>query len=300
MTVGTRIRRGLRPDWLNFLLTNRIPRRFVTLAMGRISRIRSPLFTAVGIAIWGRFCDLDLRDAKRSRFESLHDCFTRELKSGARSVVDDPSHFASPCDAIVGAVGVVDAGTVLQAKGASYRLAELLQDPALALTHEGGVYATLRLSAGMYHRFHAPHDCRIERVDYVSGDAWNVNPPALARIERLFCRNERAVIRCRLDGGELLTLVPVAAILVASIRLRFVDVRLHLRYRGPNRIPCDARLVKGEEMGWFENGSTIIVLGPPGVTLSRGTGDRIRMGESLMRFDGIRVPQRTDACTSAG
>jgi phosphatidylserine decarboxylase len=142
----------------------------------------------------------------------------------------------------------------------------------------------------MYHRFHAPADCRVEQVNYISGDTWNVNPIALKRVERLFCKNERAVIRCRLpQSGALITLVPVAAILVASMRLKFLDVLLHLRYRGPNVIPCDAGLRRGEEMGWFEHGSTIIVFAPRGACLAEavGEGDRIQMGQALMRIDGI-------------
>jgi len=103
----------------------------------------------------------------------------------------------------------------------------------------------------------------------------------------LFCKNERAVIRCRLADGAIITLVPVAAILVASMRLRFLDVLLHLRYRGPNLIRCDAALRRGEEMGWFEHGSTIIVFAPQGAALSAGVeeGGAIQMGRPLMRFD---------------
>jgi phosphatidylserine decarboxylase len=174
---------------------------------------------------------------------------------------------------------------VLQAKGFPYALAELLCDEDLAHYYRGGEFATLRLTSSMYHRFHAPYDCRVEQIDYISGDTWNVNPIALKRIERLYCKNERAVIRCRLPSGVLVTLVPVAAILVASIRLKFLDVRLHLKYRGPNRIPCAATLCKGEEMGWFEHGSTIIVLAPRGLKLCARwrDGGRIRMGEALMR-----------------
>ena len=126
----------------------------------------------------------------------------------------------------------------------------------------------------------------MERVSYISGDTWNVNPIALKRVERLFCKNERAVIRCRLPSGALLTLVPVAAILVASIRLKFLDVRLHLEYGGPNEIPCNVPVSKGEEMGWFEHGSTIIVFASEGVSLRDGLGEggRLRMGEPLMRL----------------
>jgi phosphatidylserine decarboxylase len=89
-----------------------------------------------------------------------------------------------------------------------------------------------------------------------------------------------------LPGGSLLTLVPVAAILVASIRLRFLDVQLHLKYRGPNVIPCDVPVAKGEEMGWFEHGSTIIVFAPRGMVLcpTIREGERVNMGQALMRL----------------
>lgn len=85
-----------------------------------------------------------------------------------------------------------------------------------------------------------------------------------------------------------MTLVPVAAILVASMRLKFLDVLLHLRYRGPNVIPCDCALRRGEEMGWFEHGSTIIMFAPPGACLSDTlqAGGRIQMGQPLMHFAG--------------
>jgi phosphatidylserine decarboxylase len=229
---------------------------------------------------------LDLSEARTDRFKSLHDCFTRELKEGARPIDADPSVLTSPCDALVGACGRVEDGMVLQAKGFPYPLAELLGDAELVDYYRRGEFATLRLTSSMYHRFHAPYDCRVERVSYISGDTWNVNPIALKRVERLFCKNERAVIRCRLPSGALLTLVPVAAILVASIRLKFLDVRLHLEYRGPNVIPCDAQVRKGQEMGWFEHGSTIIVFAPEGVSLRQGLGEggRLRMGEALMRL----------------
>jgi phosphatidylserine decarboxylase len=155
----------------------------------------------------------------------------------------------------------------------------------------------------MYHHFHAPCDCRIRQITYVAGDAWNLNPPALARIERLFCRNERAVLRAEIAGRtETIALVPVAAILVASIRLRFVDVRLHLRYRGPNPIRCDAALRKGEEMGWFEHGSTIIVLAPRGFELAYdiGPGVTVRAGHRLMRASQAGVGDPPRAAAHAG
>ena len=150
---------------------------------------------------------------------------------------------------------------------------------------EGGSYVTLRLTSAMYHRFHAPADGRLQHVSYLSGDTWNVNPIALARVQRLFCRNERAVLRLRLDDGTPLALVPVAAVLVASIRLHALDVLLHLRWPGPNEMPCDAALCRGQELGWFEHGSTILVFTPAGFALASGIGPgtRVRMGQALLR-----------------
>jgi len=287
MTLRAFIRRIAGHEGLNFFLTNRLPRVALTRLMGRISKIEQPLVRSLSIGLWRLFTDLDLSDAKKAEFRSLHDCFTRELREGARRVDRDPAVLASPSDGIVGAAGRIEDGLLLQAKGSAYRLDDLLHDPAYAAGFSGGSYVTLRLTSAMYHRFHAPHDCHVEQVTYVAGDAWNVNPPALARVERLYCRNERAVIRCQLAaGGQPIALVPVAAILVASIRLHFIDVLLHLRYRGPNVIACDTRLGKGEEMGWFEHGSTIIVLAPAGFTLAPGLaqGMRIRMGEPLLRL----------------
>lgn len=279
------LRQVFQQEDLNFLLTNRVPRIALTRFMGRFSRIESPLLARLSIAVWRMFTDLDLSESPPRRYRSLKECFTRELKPGARTVDADPSVFASPCDAIVGACGRVEGGRVYQAKGFPYRIGELFgptQDPSAFME---GTYVTLRLTSAMYHRFHAPHDLVLDHVTYLSGDTWNVNPIALARVEKLFCRNERAVLRGRLAvGGHPIALVPVAAVLVASIRLHGLDVLLHLGRRGPNEMPCRIRAGKGEELGWFEHGSTILVFVPPGFTLADGIapGVAIRMGQALL------------------
>ncbi|MGO9592970.1 MAG: archaetidylserine decarboxylase [Steroidobacteraceae bacterium] len=289
MTPRSVIAKLTQQEDLNFLLTNRLPRRWLTLFTGWLSRLEQPLVRDFCIAIWRLFSELDLSEARATHFKSLHECFTRELKDGARRVDPDPAVLVSPCDAIIGAMGRVAAGSVLQAKGFPYTLMDLLGDDELVRSYLNGSYVTLRLASGMYHRFHAPYDCRVEQVTYISGDTWNVNPIALKRIEKLFCKNERAIIRCRLvPSGQLITLVAVAAILVASVRLHFLDVLLHLRYRGPNTIPCDASLHKGDEMGWFQHGSTIIAFAPEGFALCDRLrqGSIIRMGEPLLELEG--------------
>jgi phosphatidylserine decarboxylase len=287
MTLRSQLLRTVAREDLNFLLTNRIPRRWLTLFMGWFSQIEQPLVRDVSIALWRFFSDLDLQEAKKSEFRSMHDCFIRELKEGARPIEQDPNTLVSPCDAIVGACGAIAGTTLYQIKGFPYTLGDLLCDRELIEAHRDGRYVTLRLTAGMYHRFHAPYDCRIDQVTYISGDTWNVNPIALKRIEGLFCKNERALLRTRLAAtGHYLTLVPVAAVLVASIRLHFTDVLLSLKYSGPNLISCDATFAKGEEMGWFQHGSTILVFAPGDFSLSEnvGEGAMIRVGEPLMHL----------------
>jgi phosphatidylserine decarboxylase len=270
---------------VNFLVTNRIPRLALTRFMGWFSRIEQPLVSRLSLLAWRAFADLRLEEARKTRFSSLHDCFVRELKPGARPPDPDPAVLTSPCDAIVGASGTVEGTRVFQIKGSPYSILDLLEEHDLAAGFQDGTYVTLRITSSMYHRFHAPHDCRVGPVTYFSGDAWNVNPPALKRVEKLFCKNERALIRTRLErSGHEVLLVPVAAVLVASIRLRFLDVALNLRYRGPNFIACDARFGKGEEMGWFEHGSTLLVFAPRGFTLLAREGSVIRAGEPLMRL----------------
>ncbi|MFO0121732.1 MAG: archaetidylserine decarboxylase [Inhella sp.] len=268
---------------LNFLLTNRVPRIALTRFMGWFSKVRSPALTRLSLWVWRQFTDLDLSDAKQQRFDSLHACFTRELVPGARPIAADPAVLVSPSDAIVGALGRVEAGTVLQAKGMPYPLAELLGSADDAAEFEGGHYLTLRLTSAMYHRFHAPDDATVTDVRYLSGDTWNVNPIALKRVERLFCRNERAVLRLRLHDDRPLLIVPVAAILVASMRLHCLDVLLHLRWRGPRDTRCHAPVRRGQELGWFEHGSTLVLLVPPDLQPLVTPGERLRMGQPLLR-----------------
>lgn len=285
---GSLLRRLQQQDTLNFWLTNRIPRVLLSRAMGRFSRIRSPLLTRWSIRIWRLFADdLRLHESPARSYVSLQECFTRELLPGTRPIHDGRDALTSPCDAVVGAHGTVTDGTLLQAKGMVYRLDELLGDRQLARRHAGCAYVTLRLKSSMYHRFHAPCAGRICDVAHLSGDAFNVNPPTLARIPGLFCRNERAVISLEPDRPQparTVTLVPVAAVLVSSMRLAFLGDRAGGPRRRPGRTRCDVQVSRGQELGWFEHGSTIIVIAGPGLSLAPGleTGKIVRMGESLL------------------
>ena len=276
----------LRED-LNFLLTNRIPRRLATQLAGWFSRIENPTLTRVSIAVWTFFAgDLRLHESEDVQFRSVRDCFTRRLREGARPITQAMDTLISPCDAEVGAFGRIDGSTLIQAKGLTYSLQELLHDSALASRHQNGVFITLRLKSSMYHRFHAPCNARLRRVRFISGDTWNVNPIAVRRIERLFCRNERVVVEMDVEDPALtLTLVPVAAILVASIRVNSIPYPFNQQYKGSAVVECDSTVTRGDELGYFENGSTIIVLVSGKFVPCENVRDGavIRMGEPLFR-----------------
>jgi phosphatidylserine decarboxylase len=218
----------------------------------------------------------------------MHDCFIRELKPGARTIDTRENILSSPCDAIVGECGRIDHTQVFQAKGFPYSLTSLMgftpRTGELVQSLKNGTYVTLRLTSSMYHRFHAPADATLTHVTHISGDTWNVNPIALKKVEQLFCKNERAVLNFKLADGTPLIMVPVAAILVASLRLHAINLMFHLDYEGPNEIPCAIQTYKGEELGWFQHGSTILVFVPPGFKLAEGieTGQRIKMGQALL------------------
>lgn len=284
---GWRERLLLQED-LNFLLTNRIPRIAATRFMGWFSRIESPLLTRLSIVIWRLFAPLDLTEAKPRTYRSLRECFIRELKPGLRPLDTDPGVITSPCDGIVGACGDMNGTELFQAKGFPYTLEDLFGNSPIGRERvarfRDGTFVTLRLTSTMYHRFHAPADGRLTHLTYISGDTWNVNPIALKRVEKLFCKNERAVLDLQLENGAQLALVPVAAVLVASMRFHCADVQMNVDYAGPNEIPVSSNIRKGEELGWFEHGSTIIVFAPRGFALAPGVvmGANIRMGNALL------------------
>ena len=279
MTLRSQILRLFEQEDLNFLLTNRIPRRLATQFMGWFSKIEQPLVRDLSIGLWRFFSDLDLSEAKKTQL-SQH---ARLLHPGAQGRCA-PDRSAGPKFSSARAMpssahpARSPAPTSFRSRASPTRWRTCCCDRELVDAHRDGRYVTLRLTSSMYHRFHAPHDCRVEQVTYISGDTWNVNPIALRRVEKLFCKNERAMLRTTLTAtaARPSPWSPVAAILVASIRLNFLDGPLGLRHRGPDVLPCDAAFGKGQEMGWFEHGSTIIVFAPDDFSLC----ENVREGDA--------------------
>ncbi len=270
---------------INFLLTNRIPRRYATLFMGWFSRIENPIVYFLTMSIWRGFSsEIDFTEAKKNKFKSLHDFFIRELKPGARKINNNPKIITSPCDAIVGSHGKITGAELFQAKGFPYTLMDLLMDETLVNRYRDGFYITLRLKSTMYHHLHAPCEGSISKINYISGDTWNVNPISLKRVEKLFCKNERAILDIQLDKPNTgITLVPVAAILVASMKFYCLPEILNLKYKGQNNIPCHSSFKKGDDLGYFQHGSTVIIFATKNMQLTNNIieGNNILMGEDL-------------------
>ena len=273
---------------LNFLLTNRIPRRLATRFMGWFSRIEHPLVRSVDRRSGGcspTSTSLSARTALPQPARLLH----ARADAGRPPDRPRPDLLPQPCDAIVGACGPVAGTEVFQAKGFPYTLDDLLAIRHSTPPFRDGRFVTLRLTSSDVPPLPRAARLPCRQVSYIAGDTWNVNPIALKRVEKLFCKNERAVLAPGCARGDRITLVPVAAILVASIRLRFPDVLLHL-HRGPNEIPVEARFGKGEEMGGFQHGSTIILfvpagLRPGGERPARHCHSRRRASDAVARDD---------------
>ncbi len=271
-------------ETLNFLMTNRFPRLAVSRIMGVISRWEHPVFVQPALWLWNAFANLNLDEAEQSKFTSLRDCFTRALKPGMRPIANNAA-FVSPCDGILGATGLIEQGTLLQIKGMPYKLDELLLDAQAGGHLEGYRYLTIRITASMYHRLHSPCKLTIRNIQWITGDSWNVNPVALKRVEKLFCRNHRAVLKTEMENGETCVIVPVAAVLVGALRVHALGKVLDQNTEPFAFHPIGAEVDAGQELGWFEHGSTVVMLVPAQYQLAQGLqeGSGLKMGQVLLQ-----------------
>jgi phosphatidylserine decarboxylase len=237
--------------------------------------------------------ELDLRE-----YRSLGDFFTRKLRNGARTVDASSDAIVSPCDGAVSAAGIATDGTLVQAKGHTYSLAELVADDVFAQKLVGGAYATIYLSPRDYHRVHTPVAGDIVRYDYIPGSLWPVNRWATQRREGLLSRNERVVIR--LNAGALgdVAVVMVGALGVGNIRLfqpKQSDAPDSATLRGATERTTievdDVRVEKGDELGAFRLGSTVVLLfGPKAVELADlQTNQVLQFGERIGTATGGRA-----------
>ncbi len=265
MTDGTGARIGQR---LFVALQYALPQHLLSGLMFGFTRLRLGALTRGLIRAFVGHFKVDLREAHWSdpaAYPSFNAFFTRALRADARPPDGAANALLSPVDGTISQIGDIHDGQLFQAKGHEYGVVELLGgDSALARAFDGGRFATLYLSPRDYHRIHMPLDGTLRETIHVPGRLFSVNPVTVAAVPGLFARNERVV--CVFDStvGPL-ALVLVGAIFVGSIETVWSGRITPQRGRGVRREPAGTRpvrIARGEEMGRFNMGSTVIVLLP--------------------------------------
>ncbi len=259
-----------------------LPQHLLSRLLGRFAnstRLAQPLIRAFSAAY-----GVSLEEAERQSFgdyRTFNDFFTRALQPSARPLAEDPDALVSPADGTISQLGPIRSGELLQAKGVRYPLSALLLDDAASRTFDDGWFATIYLAPADYHRVHAPRAGRLQRSLAVPGELFSVNATTEGGIERLFCRNERLVMHFDTAAGPL-ALVMVGALIVASIETVF-EAPLS-PYRVQSSAEHDHTFARGEEIGRFLLGSTVIIVVPRDSVVPLAplaVGSRVRMGEAL-------------------
>ena len=284
-------------------LLKRLPQAGLSRGMGRVADVRLPAsLRRPVLSAFVKAFGIDASEAARplEAYGSINELFTRRLKEGARRWPDGPG-LASPVDGVVGQVGRIDAGRLVQAKGRHYSAADLLGDADEAARYDGGWFVTLYLSPRHYHRIHAPLGGRIPAARYVPGALLPVNEPSVAHTEDLFARNERLL--CLMDGTDdgpppgRVALVAVGAYNVGRISAAFDEAwcgdgdRPWVTNRA-DEVPRErsydppVAVARGDELMAFHLGSTVILLVEPDrweLTDACRPGRELRLGALLAR-----------------
>lgn len=264
-----------------------LPKNLLSHVVGYLVGLRLPTSLALKVNnLFAQAFSIDLSEAEKpiEAYPSLQEFFIRRLKANARPIVNKEA-IISPCDGFLSIAGNIDDGTLIQAKGKYYHLAELVGDYQLAARFLGGHYATIYLSPRDYHRFHAPVSGLVEKTIYIPGSLWPVNNWAVANVERLFCQNERVIsLITEHKSKRLLAHIAVGATMVGKIDINYVDC--YQVRRGGIEHPA-VSLDAGQELGKFMFGSTIILLFEPGLMhdFVIKAPAKVKMGEILGTFN---------------
>lgn len=249
-------------------------------AQSRQRRLKTLLINAFAAAYKVDLADYEGDGA--DDFASFNDFFTRRLRPDARPIASGEGAIACPADGAVSQAGPIEQGTLLQAKGHAYPLADLLGDASWAATFAGGSFATIYLAPHNYHRVHAPCAARLVRTLEIPGRLFSVNAVTERNIAGLFVHNERLVLRLETAFGEV-ALVLVGALIVASIKAAWPDGPTSPYRRRRSRSIEDVAFKRGDEVGAFLIGSTVVAVFPAAVRLKAelAPGTAVRMGETI-------------------
>ena len=274
-----------------------LPKHWLTAVIYRVARIRNVRIKNFLITRFVQLYDVNVEEIKLDLpqdFATFNDFFVRELQDGAREIDDHADSIVSPADGTVSLTGMLRADSVLQAKGLSYSLDDLLAtDLDKAASYVNGRFATIYLAPYNYHRVHAPFDGELVAARYVPGDLFSVTEATVSRVAGLFRRNERLVMHFRTSSGPAVVIF-VGALNVGSISTPWSG---EIRPRKSGIVDTidisnhDSNVRKGDLLGWFNMGSTVILLLPDGACEWNDDlepGDTLRMGESIGTFSAVK------------
>ncbi|MCF6218301.1 MAG: archaetidylserine decarboxylase [Gammaproteobacteria bacterium] len=278
-------------DYLKAAPLYLLPQHLLSRAMLALTRIRFAPFKNMHIRWFAKQFNIDMNEAKQpelTAYPTFNHFFTRELREDAREIITGNNRFACPVDGAISQAETINNGRIYQAKGHDYTLKALVGgDPQLAETFNNGRFATIYLSPKDYHRIHMPCDATLTQMLHVPGRLFSVNTASAKVIPGLFARNERVVALFETEHGPM-AMILVGAIFVGSIETVWHGVvtppsRHNVKqwhYEGEQRVS----LTKGEEMGRFNMGSTVIMLfANPEIELADNiqAGETVRLGELL-------------------
>lgn len=273
-----------------------LPKNAASRAFGAFTRLNIPPFTRLARTAFAKYYKLNMAESEYplAHYKNIGELFIRKLREGARPV--DGAEIVSPVDGVLSQTGTFDDGKqeLIQAKGKTYSLKDLLRDDEMAARFEEGAFATIYLAPFNYHRIHSPVKGELVDASYCPGTLWPVNVGSVERVEGLFCINERLTSHIRLEDGSEILVVKVGATNVGRIGVVYSDDlltnagkldRSNKRY---DWSPSETvRFEKGGELGRFEMGSTVILIVDkkirerhPNLFKSR-LGKAVKMGEAL-------------------
>lgn len=267
-----------------------LPQHGLTALVWRLARIQHVATKNFLIRRFVAAFNVDIDDVKLNvpnDFATFNDFFIRELSADARPIAGDSNAIVSPVDGTISVADAIAADSIFQAKGIDYSLSDLLAtDLDQARAYENGSFATIYLAPYNYHRIHSPVDGTLLSAHYIPGDLYSVNQTTVERVDGLFRRNERLIMHFETRNGPA-ALIFVGALNVGSISTPWSG-EIRPRQQGVVEIldltTHNTAVNKGDLLGWFNMGSTVILLQPPGATQWASKlqpGATVCMGESI-------------------
>ena len=270
-----------------------LPRNSFNRLCGLLADTKFPRFLLtllIRLFSWKYGVNLKESSKQVSEYKNFNEFFTRKLLPDVRTLDPDKEAVLSPVDGILGESGVISNEILIQAKGLEYRLADLLKDSEKSKLYDGGIFITIYLAPYNYHRIHSMVSGEVSQFCYIPGDLWTVSPLGVHHVPELFARNERLITFFETDKGEC-AIVKIGATVVGRIRVVYHDITSNIfgATFQKSLLEHPFKVERGDEVGLFELGSTVICLFPPGqIELNDLKIDQeILLGQSIGKFSQI-------------